>query len=74
MNGVNVGDVIQLPLDHKWPGTLWIVDEIKAWGVTAYHQPLSIDGERAYIRLVPGQFVVIGAAPWVLNSDSEPQP
>jgi hypothetical protein len=56
------GSVVQITNEkNRWYPALLIVDEIKDWGIRAYH--LSITGEGvAYIRLTTGEFRYIGEA------------
>lgn len=60
------GDVIQLSPAHRWAGSLWIIDDVRAWGVIASHQPLGGPAVGvAYARLTTEQFAVIGPAAWL---------
>lgn len=61
----NIGDVIQLAPPHRWAGSLWIVDEVHKWGVTAYHTSPGATGT-AYTRLAWGQFAIVGPASYRL--------
>ena len=55
--------VIQIAPPHKWVGCFAVVEESKPWGVQA-GVPVP-DGRIAYIRLVWGEFEVIGDAAYV---------
>ena len=64
MDRANItGKVIQIAPTHKWGGCLAVVDEQKQWGVQA-GVPIPEKGI-AYIRLVWGDFEVVGNAIWV---------
>lgn len=62
------GDVIQLVPQHRFGGTLWIVDQVHPWGVRAYHSPLTREGT-AYVRADWTQFVRVGPATFVLGRE-----
>lgn len=66
---MNKGDVIQINENHKWQGCLAIVDEVKSWGIQAY-VPIPIGGN-AFVRLMYGDFEVIGKATLVINDEVE---
>lgn len=65
---MNQGDIIQITdSTHAWYGCLLVVDEVRAWGVTAYLSiPRSNDGSEpagtAFNRLNNGTFEKVGAA------------
>lgn len=53
-------DVIQVLPTHHWANCLLYVDDVRSWGVIAYHvAPLGIGP--AYIRIEHKDYVVIGA-------------
>lgn len=67
---VQIGNVIQLNPEHRWPCTLWIVYEVLSWGVKAYCTPPGAAGT-AYIRLSWSEFERVGPAVWVAEDRQE---
>lgn len=77
---INTGVVIQLAPLHRWAGSLWIVDEVRKWGVVAY---AIIPGEEstACFRLEClewQEFAIVGPVPFrlgptkIVNEDTQP--
>lgn len=65
MGEIQKGDIIQMEMDDPndaWGGCLFIVDEVRDWGVTCYAP--SPQGTIHY-RAANGKFTKVGSAVWV---------
>lgn len=73
-NPVENGNVIQVTNPtHQWFPVLMIVEELKGWGVMAYHMVCSNGEEpngQAYIRIPSEDFEVCGDA-IIVSADDE---
>jgi hypothetical protein len=72
---VGVGSVVQLRPDHSemWGGLLFIVTEVKPWGVQCYTEmgPAEPRKGQAFMRLKWADIEYVGEATWTAHSGDD---